>query len=65
MAGTTIAIAMSTKPTTPRNTQCQLHTSVTAPAATGPIRDGITHAAAKPAKIDGCNRAGNARATTT
>ncbi|GAB3035814.1 hypothetical protein GCM10027052_12310 [Parafrigoribacterium mesophilum] len=65
MAGTTIAMAISTSPTTPRNTQCQLHTSVTAPAATGPISEGMTQAAAKPAKIDGCSRAGNARATTT
>src|SRR5690554_1445184 len=57
-AGHTMPAAMTTRPITPRNTQCQLNSSVTTPAANGPMRDGITQAAANPAKICGCNRAG-------
>ena len=57
-AGTIISRAGTTRPTTPRNTQCQLSICATMPAAKGPTSEGITQAAENAAKIFGCSTGG-------
>lgn len=65
ITGTTMSIASTTNAITPRNTQRQPTDSATMPAIRGPISDGITQAAAKPARMRACSTGGYTRATIT